>query len=193
MPPLIRSRLVLLVLGGLGLLAPGCPPPQPPPGPGGDPPPPGFSLRDVAGVDHHPFADPAAKAVALAFALADCPIANGYAPEINRLCAAYGPRGVRFFLAQVDEGLGGRAAAARPRVRLRLPGGAGRGGAPWCGGRAPARCRRRRCPGPAAGGSTSGASTTCTPTWANGGPGRRRSTSATPSTRCWPAAPCPGR
>src|SRR5690349_9000989 len=52
---LIRSRLVLLVLGGLGFLAPGCSPPKP----GGDPPPPGFSLRDVAGVEHHPFTDPA--------------------------------------------------------------------------------------------------------------------------------------
>jgi AhpC/TSA family len=112
---LIRSRLVLLVLGGLGFLAPGCSPPQPPPEPGGDPPPPGFSLRDVAGVEHHPFTDPAVKAVALVFVLADCPIANGYAPEIHRLCAAYGPRGVRFFLVQVDEDLSSRAAAEHAR------------------------------------------------------------------------------
>jgi hypothetical protein len=110
---LLRSRLVLLVLGGLGFLAPGCSPP--PPEPGADPPPPGFSLRDVAGVEHHPFTDPAAKAVALVFVLADCPIANGYAPEINRLCAAYGPRGVRFFLVQVDEDLSSRAAAEHAR------------------------------------------------------------------------------
>ena len=107
----IRSRLVLLVLGGLGFLAPGCSPPEP----GVDPPPAGFSLRDVAGVEHHPFTDPAAKAVALVFVLADCPIANGYAPEINRLCAAYGPRGVRFFLVQVDEDLSSRAAAEHAR------------------------------------------------------------------------------
>ena len=112
---LIRSRLVLLVLGGLGFLAPGCSPPPPPPEPGGDPPPPGFSLRDVAGVEHHPFTDPAVKAVALVFVLADCPIANGYAPEINRVCAAYGPRGVRFFLVQVDEDLSSRAAAEHAR------------------------------------------------------------------------------
>ncbi|HKA54785.1 MAG TPA: redoxin family protein, partial [Candidatus Binatia bacterium] len=110
---LIRSRPVLLVLGGLVFLAPGCSPP--PPEPGRDPPHPGFSLRDVAGVEHHPFIDPAAKAVALVFVLADCPIANGYAPEINRLCAAYGPRGVRFFLVQVDEDLSSRAAAEHAR------------------------------------------------------------------------------
>lgn len=106
---LIRSRLVLLVLGVLSFLASGCSPP--PPEPGGEPPPPGFSLRDVAGVDHQPFTDPAVKAVALVFVLPDCPIANSYAPEINRLCAAYGPRGVRFFLVQVDEDLSPRAAA----------------------------------------------------------------------------------
>src|SRR5262245_50979528 len=96
---LIRSRSVLLVLSGLGFLVLGC---APPPKPGDDPPSPDFSLLDVAGVDHHPFTDPAAKAVALVFVLADCPISNGYAPEINRLCADYEPRGVRVFLVHVD-------------------------------------------------------------------------------------------
>ena len=110
---LIRSRLVLLVLGGLGLLAPGCSTPAPPPE--ADPPLLRFSVRDVAGVEHRPFTDPAVKAVALVFVLADCPIANGYAPEIHRLCAAYGPRGVRFFLVQVDEDLSSRAAAEHAR------------------------------------------------------------------------------
>src|SRR5262245_33868406 len=109
----IRFHLFLLVLGALGFLAPGCSPP--PPEPDGEPPPAGFSLRDVAGVEHHPFADSAVKAVALVFVLSDCPIANGYAPEINRLCAAYGPRGVRFFLVQVDEDLSSRAAAEHAR------------------------------------------------------------------------------
>lgn len=110
----IRSRLVLLVLGGLGFLV-GCSRPPPPSEPAGDRPPAGFSLRDVAGVDRHPFTDPAVNAVALIFVLADCPIANGYAPEINRLCAEYGPRGVRFFLVHVAEDLSGRAAAEHAR------------------------------------------------------------------------------
>ena len=110
---LICCCLVPLVLGGLFFLALGCSPP--PPEPGGNLPPAGFSLRDITGVEHHPFTDPAVKAVALVFVLADCPIANGYAPEINRLCAAYGPRGVRFFLVQVDEDLSSRAAAEHAR------------------------------------------------------------------------------
>lgn len=60
MRPLIRSRLVLIVLGGLGFPVPGCSPPAPEPR--GAPPPRGFSLRDVAGVEHHPFTDPAKEA-----------------------------------------------------------------------------------------------------------------------------------
>jgi hypothetical protein len=108
---LIRSRLVLLVLGGLGFLAPGCSRPSP----CDNPPHAGFSLCDIAGVEHHPFNDPAAKAVALVFVLPDCPIANGYAPEINRLCAKYGPRGVRFFLVHVDEDLSRNEAAEHAR------------------------------------------------------------------------------
>ena len=109
----IRSRLLLLVVGGLAFLASGCG--SPPPESGGDPPPAAFSLRDVAGVDHHPFSDPAVKAVALVFVLSDCPVANGYAPEINRLCAEYGPRGVRFFLVHVDDDLSVPAAAEHAR------------------------------------------------------------------------------
>jgi hypothetical protein len=100
-------------LGGLGYLTLGCS--SPPSEPVGGTPPIGFSLRDAAGVEHRPFADPAVKAVALVFVLSDCPIANGYAREINRLCAEYGPRGVRFFLVQVDEDLSTRAAAEHAR------------------------------------------------------------------------------
>lgn len=65
-------------------------------------PPPGFPLRDVAGVEHRPFTEPDTRAVALLFVLPDCPVANAYAPEVNRLIAEYGPRGVRFFVVQVD-------------------------------------------------------------------------------------------
>ncbi len=76
---------------------------------------PAFSLRDLDGVEHHPFADPAVKALTLIFVLSDCPIANGYAPEINRLCRDYGPRGVRFFLVHTDPDLGREEAARHAR------------------------------------------------------------------------------
>src|SRR3954467_14364527 len=93
----LRSRPLLTMaalLLPLGCTAPDRPEPAAPP--------PGFSLRDVGGAEHHPFAEADVRAVTLLFVLADCPIANGYAPQINRLAQEYGPRGVRFFLVQVD-------------------------------------------------------------------------------------------
>src|SRR5215475_3018331 len=38
----------------------------------------------------------------LFFVMSDCPIANQYAPEVQRICAAYGSKGVRCFLVYVD-------------------------------------------------------------------------------------------
>jgi hypothetical protein len=64
-----------------------------------------FSLRDLDGIDHHPFDSPDVKAVVLVFVLPDCPIANGYTPEINALAAKNASRGVRFYLVQVDPDL----------------------------------------------------------------------------------------
>lgn len=61
-----------------------------------------FCVRDVNGIEQRPFADAKTKAVTLLFVLADCPIANGYAPEIQRLYADFGPRGVRFLVVHVD-------------------------------------------------------------------------------------------
>jgi hypothetical protein len=72
-------------------------------------------LVDVNGVEHRPFADPKLKAVALVFILPDCPIANSYAPEWNRLRASMGSRGVRLFLVQVDPAM--TADAAREHAR----------------------------------------------------------------------------
>lgn len=39
---------------------------------------------------------PAARATVLFFIATDCPISNGYAPEIIRICNEYMPRGVTF-------------------------------------------------------------------------------------------------
>jgi hypothetical protein len=42
------------------------------------------------------------RATVLLFITHDCPISNGYAPEIRRLCDAYGRQGVAFFLVYSD-------------------------------------------------------------------------------------------
>jgi hypothetical protein len=57
----------------------------------------------VVGLDGQPV-DPLAvggggvRAHVLVFTTTDCPISNRYAPEINRLAAAYAARGVRFWV-----------------------------------------------------------------------------------------------
>ncbi len=65
----------------------------------------GAALVDVFGAVHRPFDDPQVRAIVLIFTLPDCPIANSYVPELNRLHAEYEARGVRLFLMQVDPDL----------------------------------------------------------------------------------------
>jgi hypothetical protein len=51
-------------------------------------------LRDIDGVERHPLAAAEkGKGAVLFFIAHDCPISNSYAPEINRICAAYGGAG----------------------------------------------------------------------------------------------------
>jgi hypothetical protein len=73
-------------------------------------------------VEHRPFEDSKAKAVALVFILPDCPIANSYAPEWNRLKRSMGSRGVRLFLVQVDPAMTAEEAREHAReYRLEPP------------------------------------------------------------------------
>ena len=58
-------------------------------------------VRDVHGAAVSPFA-PAGRANVLVFVSSDCPIANGYAPDIQRLCSAYAGRGVACTLIYED-------------------------------------------------------------------------------------------
>src|SRR5437868_7020553 len=120
MSPSLRASPLLRLLALAGLLSAGCS--AAPDGPTARETPPappsqdqGFSLRDLNGKDHLPFAEAAVKAVVLLFVLADCPIANAYAPEINRLDQDYGSRGVRFLLVQVDPDLQAEEAARHAR------------------------------------------------------------------------------
>src|SRR2546427_9677142 len=45
---------------------------------------------------------PNGKASVLFFMATDCPISNFYAPEIQRICREYGPKGVECYRVYVD-------------------------------------------------------------------------------------------
>jgi peroxiredoxin len=63
---------------------------------------PQFQLRDTQGGIHTPSEWASHKAVVLFFVTIDCPIGNGYVPEMNRLRDAYSSRGVAFYAVQAD-------------------------------------------------------------------------------------------
>ena len=60
-------------------------------------------LVDLEGRPFDPLAArPGARAIVLLFTTTDCPIANRYAPEINRLQAAFSARGIAFWLVYAN-------------------------------------------------------------------------------------------
>ena len=59
---------------------------------------------DLEGRSATPFTDSiGAKLIVLVFTRTDCPVANRYAPEIQRLQAAFAQRGVTFWLVYPDQ------------------------------------------------------------------------------------------
>ena len=68
-------------------------------------------VRDVDGTARDLFA-PAGAANVLMFVASDCPISNGYAPEIRRICRDYRAKGVACSLVYEDTPIG----AARVRA-----------------------------------------------------------------------------
>src|SRR5215471_14731481 len=56
--------------------------------------------------------EPSGPANVLIFMATDCPVSNGYAPEIQRICAASAARGVRCLIVYEDRGLTAEAARA---------------------------------------------------------------------------------
>ncbi len=64
-----------------------------------------LSFKDVQGATHQPLVAAGQKATVLFFVLSDCPIANSYAPEINRIADVYSARGVRSYLVYVEDDL----------------------------------------------------------------------------------------
>lgn len=63
---------------------------------------PQFHLRDTAGGVHTNTEWAAQKAVVLFFVTTDCPVANSYVPEMNRIRDAYAARGVAVYAVQAE-------------------------------------------------------------------------------------------
>ena len=70
-----------------------------------------LELKGIAGGVMRPL-EPAGTANVLVFLATDCPVANGYAPEIQRVCAAYASRGVQCELIYEDVGVTSQAVRA---------------------------------------------------------------------------------
>jgi peroxiredoxin len=66
--------------------------------------PPKFSLADTAGAMHTD-AEWKTTEVVLYFITTDCPISNGYVPEMNRIAKEYSSRGVKFYGVITDTSL----------------------------------------------------------------------------------------
>ena len=66
-------------------------------------------VKDVNGVAHR-LPDSKNKATVLLFIAHACPISNGYATEINRLCVEYAPRKIAFYVVYPDADLSVAAA-----------------------------------------------------------------------------------
>jgi hypothetical protein len=63
-------------------------------------------LRDIDGVLRGSLEKPSGwKWTLLFFLMSDCPVANQYAPEIERICNSYGPKGAQCFLVYVEPGM----------------------------------------------------------------------------------------
>ncbi len=63
---------------------------------------PKFSLADSAGATHTDAEWRAARASVIFFITTDCPISNGYVPEMNRIAHDYASRGVRVYAVMAD-------------------------------------------------------------------------------------------
>ena len=62
-----------------------------------------FTVRAADGSAWQPLTvGPGQSASVLVFVLQDCPICNGYSRRLQQLAAQFWPRGVRFYLVQVD-------------------------------------------------------------------------------------------
>jgi len=61
-----------------------------------------INLRDVDGVEHRQTEWESKRAVVIFFTTTECPLSNGYIPEMNRLQKEYAARNVAFYAVEVD-------------------------------------------------------------------------------------------
>jgi AhpC/TSA family len=61
-----------------------------------------WKMVDVNGQEFRPFNESGVRAVVLVFVLQDCPIANSYMPQLNRLHEQFEPRGVQMIVVESD-------------------------------------------------------------------------------------------
>jgi Redoxin len=73
--------------------------------------PPTLELSDIHGVMHRPLELHGDTAAVFIFIGVDCPISNGYAPEINRIIADYTHKHIDFYVVYADATLTPDAAA----------------------------------------------------------------------------------
>ncbi len=64
-----------------------------------------IEVADLDGRRVTPLKDDGRKATVLFFLMHECPVANAYAPEISRLQAEYGERGVRSYVVYIEDDL----------------------------------------------------------------------------------------
>lgn len=76
---------------------------------------PELQVKDLNGALVKPLNTTGRKATVLFFITQDCPIANGYAPEIKRICQKYAANNIALYVVYVDPSLS--LAAARNHAR----------------------------------------------------------------------------
>jgi hypothetical protein len=72
-------------------------------------------VRNLSGEEVRPFVSEGAKANVFFFIMHECPVANGYAPEISRIATEYAGRGIRSHIVYFEDDL--EPAAARTHAR----------------------------------------------------------------------------
>ena len=70
----------------------------------------GLVVNDIEGHPHKPLAAAGRKATVLIFIAHDCPVSNGYAPEIARIITKYSPRKVACYIVYAESGFSAEAA-----------------------------------------------------------------------------------